>query len=661
MLNDLASFGRYFVNQVPPVHSLSRVTALLFFLIFCSRVWAGELPAITEETVTHWADSVFEPAIERNQLTGAVISVVKDGALIMTKGYGLAQATHAGPVDPYNTRFRIGSITKTFTGTLLAKLVADGTIESIDDPANKYLKRYTLPSNNGTDISIRHLMTHSAGFEDTFYFLGSEEPQIIPIPAEVFDRFRPAFVRPTGHSVVYSNFGVASLGLLLEDQMGAPIHELMHRYIFAPLGMLDTELLVDIESPRGLGVPGTIGADGSIHETPFVPINPAAAQTGSIVSTAPDMAKFMLAHLDAGMVSQDLLPAEGFKLMRIRYAENSPALNGLGMTLFVDQWNKKQTLSHGGNWVGFHSWMTMIPSLDSGVFISLMSESPRPSVTSRFLSAFLPGLAPGSSPAILSASKFNNQFLRYFLGPKRELFSEKAGNFDQYAGSYQSNRRSFTSVEKLGELIYFGQGLLHLTVGERGLYLSGSGPWLSQGGGLFVSESTREALEIKRDTYTGVLTLTPDIGVYTFSQIPAYMHPKLHTKIVVVSVLMACILLLVCFTNRGLDSSSRALAVAVNVILIAIPISIFAGYSEGGSMMDDLYAGNLYRTQIVVTLCNILAALTGVLLARQFFRSHPTRGQNIVVYLTLANACLAVLILVMYNAIGWWMPGNVSV
>lgn len=634
-------------------------TVLLSYLLFSGGAASAEEAvetAITEANVTAWADETFESALSGGQITGATISVVKDGELLMSKGYGHANAMQAAPVDPYETRFRIGSITKTFTATLLARLLDEGIIQSVDDPANNYLKRYQLPDNNGQPITIRQLMTHSAGFEDTFHFLGSEEAQPIPIPAEIFDRMRPAFVRPAGHSVVYSNFGVATLGLLLEDQMGAPIDKLMETYIFEPLGMHHTDLLVDVGVPDGIGVPGTIAPDGSVKETRFVPINPAAAQTGSIVSTAPDMAKYMLAHLDGGQTSDALMSPGGFSRMRMRYAENSPALTGLGMTFFLDEWNGHATFSHGGNWVGFHSWMTMMPDEQAGVFISLMSEAPLPSVSDRFLAAFFPSFASERSKAMLSAYSLNDAFLGHFLGPKRSLSPAKQEDLQRYVGAYQSDRRNLTSAERLGELIYFGQGLLDVTADDKGLYVGGSGPFIPQGEGVFVHETARSAIQIKNDSLSEAMVLTPDIGIYTFSRVPALMHPALHTGVFIVTSLIALFAAIAAIFRRREAWADRLIVAAPSLALVALPLLAFAGYDAAGSMMNDLYAGNLGRTHIVVAFANLVAVFALVLLLNMR-RRMPDRWLRTVAWVSLLNTIPALMILAHYHGLGWSMPG----
>src|SRR5690606_36604128 len=92
-------------------------------------------PALDAPNVAAWADETFTQALAQHQFSGATVSVVKDGALIFSNGYGRADYSRPGPVDPARTQFRIGSITKTFTATMIAQLVDEGRIASLDDPA----------------------------------------------------------------------------------------------------------------------------------------------------------------------------------------------------------------------------------------------------------------------------------------------------------------------------------------------------------------------------------------------------------------------------------------------------------------------------------------------------------------------------------------------
>ena len=485
------------------------------------------------ETAQNWADENIGKLVEDGRVTGAVVSVVKDGQVIYASGYGLADVVAKTTSSANTTRVRIGSITKTFTATVIAQLMDEGVIASLEDPANKYLKRYKLPRNIGEDIRLRHLLTHTAGFEDKFYAIGFDKPVEIPIQAEKFDRLRPPYTRPVDEQVVYSNFGVATLGLVIEDLTGLPIDEVMKRRIFEPLKMNGTDILVTLGEPEGLAKPGDIAPDASVTgPTKFVAINPAVAQTGSIVSTAADMAKYMNAHLGHG----DILTASVQKNLQTRIADNASEISGLGMVFIVDDWAGYKTVSHGGNWAGFHTWMTLLPDDDIGVFVSLLSNAKAPGLVDRFISAVAPSHSKAQSPALLSALSVANGFLDDQYGPKRQLPTvdmTALENLKQYAGYYRSDRRPFSFAEELSSLVFFGADVLKVKAQSTGLYLGTTGPFVPVGDGKFILESgARPMTIIKPNPRTDKLTLIPEIGIYTFTKISWWTNPKLHAAII---------------------------------------------------------------------------------------------------------------------------------
>ena len=117
---------------------------ILGLILTCSNTLAG--PEMNAGEVELWATGLVGPSIEEKRLSGAVVTYVKDGEIRFSRGYGYADYLKKIPVDPETTGFRIGSNTKTFTATAIAQLMDKGIITSLDDPANKYLKRIQLPS-----------------------------------------------------------------------------------------------------------------------------------------------------------------------------------------------------------------------------------------------------------------------------------------------------------------------------------------------------------------------------------------------------------------------------------------------------------------------------------------------------------------------------------
>lgn len=601
------------------------------------------------ESIGRWADSTFETLLSNNQITGAVVSVVQDGEIIHERGYGVANVVTGEAADPHRTRVRIGSTTKTFTATIIAQLMDEGVIETLDDPVNRYLDRYQLPDNDGVPITLRHLLTHSAGFEDRFFFIGSDRPVDIPVRPELFDTLRPAYARPAGDRVVYSNFGVAVLGLVIEDLTGMSIDEAMRRRIFAPLGMTNTELAVSIEEPAGLAFPGLIDGTGeTTGPVPFVAINPAVAQTGSIVSTAGDMARYMNAQLGNG----DVLNAAIRTRLHRRIESNDEQLNGIGMVFFVDQWAGRTTIAHGGNWAGFHTWMVLLPEEGLGFFVTLLGDAQPTGLVSQLIGAAFPGRAAPPSPAMLSAASMSDRFLAELFGPKRAAPQSAAlslEDLNRYTGYFRADRRPFTTVEELSSLVYFGAEVVQVTAQADGLYLNGTGPWVPTGEGRFVLDAgTRPMMVIAPHPETGILTLHPDIGIYTFSRIAAWQHPGTQSLVLHILLLLSLVGLFVPLLMRRTWLAVAPFAIGLTGATMLG--CLFVGYEPGATMMTGYFAGHLSRIIVFVGAAHLMLIAGLASLVLPLTRSMARRWKLTFIALGLNSVVIAV-ILFQYNAI----------
>jgi CubicO group peptidase (beta-lactamase class C family) len=630
--------------------------------LLSSRAAADESlapPTIDAESVAAWADETFNAAFERGEFSGATVSVVRDGALLFSRGYGRADYAREGTVDPSKTQFRIGSVSKTFTATLIALLIEDGRIESVDDPVNRYLKDYVLPDNDGVAITLHHLLTHTAGFEDRFFFIGADFPTPARLSGAEFDRLRPAYVRPAGTRIVYSNFGIALLGRVIEDVTGESIERVMQTRLFDPLGMQHTKLLVDIAEPEDLGKPGAIGPDKRMTAVKFNPINPAIAPAGSIVTTADDMARYMIAQLGRGptdpQTGKPVLSRETLDRLHTRSASNEPETTGIGMVFFVEDWGGVPTVAHGGNWPGFHSWMTLLPSLDAGVFVSVMSGAPTPQIGEALSLLFMPWRKPPSSPAVMSGGVYANSFLTRFIGERRALPAPVAANdAAELAGWYQPDRRVFTTAEAISDLLSFGIGNLRITNTPDGLDIGGAAPWRPAGNGVFVLDApTRNQAVIRHDERVDAPVLVPDLGIYTFTRVAWYQHPRLHAYIYVAA-LLACAIGLA-LGARAPVLSGRIAAWAVTLAALALPFIAYAGHVDDAAMMNRLYAGHTERLAAFVVVANLIPIAALIAL----WGAAKTSGSSRIRWgLGLAGVSgLAIsIVLYIYNAIGWNVP-----
>ena len=170
---------------------------LLFFL---SLALSLQLPAQSLRDTTDlesFMDGLLTAVLKEKNIAGATLAVIVDGKVTLTKGYGFADIDKQIPVDPKTTLFRIGSITKLFVWTAVMQQVALGKL-NLEADINTYLKDFKIPDEFDQPITLKHLMTHTPGFEDRVIGLfAKDSTKLLPLGTilkkELPDRVRPPF------------------------------------------------------------------------------------------------------------------------------------------------------------------------------------------------------------------------------------------------------------------------------------------------------------------------------------------------------------------------------------------------------------------------------------------------------------------------------------
>lgn len=336
-------------------------------------------PKLSASEVEAWSDATFGRALAERRFSGLAITVVQDDTVLFTRGYGHADLERRLPLDPASTRLRIGSITKTFTAMAIAQLLERGKIRSIDDPVNTYLRRDRLPKVDGKDITLRHLLTHTAGFDSRAFNLATDQTFSLPLTAEQVQAQRPPIVGKLGERSVYSNYGTAMLAVVVEDLTGQSIEQYFQKHLFKPMGMSDTVLNMTPRPTVNLAVPSRFLPSGTAQPQRFLGVHPFFAPVGAIESTPADMARYMIANLQEGRgESAAVLGPQAFQRLHRRIAGNHPATSGFAMVFITLDWNGVTFFGHGGDWPGFHSIVFMSPESNAGFFISCLCEYPQP-------------------------------------------------------------------------------------------------------------------------------------------------------------------------------------------------------------------------------------------------------------------------------------------
>ncbi len=327
-----------------------------------------EATPLTAADVGAWLDGFMPVALARAGVVGAVVVVVKDGAVLFEKGYGYADVANRTPVDPKTTLFRPASISKLFTWTAVMQLVEQGKLD-LDADVNLYLD-FKIPPREGKPITLRNIMTHTTGFEEWGRGLMRSKPNPVSL-GEMMKSSVPARVFAPGTTPAYSNYGAALAGYIVERVSGEPFEQYIDNHIYKPLGMEHSTFLQP--PPERLAPLVSKGyPDVSRPAEPFEYGNVTPA--GSMSASGDDMAKFMIAHLQDGRLGEAMiLKPETARLMHNSRTAIMAPLNGIELGFIDADINGHRVISHGGDLAYFHSNLSLFIDDHVGLFISMNS------------------------------------------------------------------------------------------------------------------------------------------------------------------------------------------------------------------------------------------------------------------------------------------------
>jgi CubicO group peptidase (beta-lactamase class C family) len=372
-----------------------------------------------------WLDETMARQLEEHRIPGAAVVVLSDGEVVLAKGYGYADLASRRPVDADETIFSVGSTGKLVTWTAVMQGVEDGRLE-LDRDVDDYLtdSAVTVPDTYEDPVTLRHLGTHSAGFEDTFAGMVADDPSEIRSMEAILAEHQPARVRPPGQFVAYSNYGTALAGHALAEQSDTSFVELVDDRIFTPLAMDDTTyaqpLPARLESRRAVGYTYQNGAYRA-HDPVIWTLPP---EGGSLRTTATDMGQFALAHLNEGAYgSERILEPETVREMHRRQftkSEAVPELNGMGYGFIEMDRNDETIVGHWGDTPRFKSLLALYPERDTGLFVVYNSPGGAPA---RFelLQAFTDRYYPRSDEPVVEPPDGAGERARELAGDYRSL------------------------------------------------------------------------------------------------------------------------------------------------------------------------------------------------------------------------------------------------
>lgn len=395
------------------------------------------LPAAELEA---FVDGLMRRGMTEDHIAGATVAVVQNGQVVLKKGYGVASLKGHRPVDPDRTLFRVASISKTFTWITVMNEIEAGRMR-LDGPVNLYLPEpIQIRGKSMAPVLMRHLMTHTPGFEDRALGQLFEQDwrRVRPLN-EYLRQERPRRVREPGALPAYSNYGAALAGAAVANVTGKPFEQLVAEEILLPAGMTRTTFRDarpwrdDLPAPMA----PALAADRSdgFRWTPLgwreqqPELTGQIAPAGGASSTAADMGRYMMLLLGGGTIDGKTIysprAAQAFRAPMYRPAPEAAGWNGGFQDIPLP--GGRRGFGHAGDTLWFHSNLVVVPELNLGVFIAVNTD------TGAELPAFLP-----------------NAIIERFYAPTpaarvvRPLTADEA---KIYEGDYLTTRRAYYGLE----------------------------------------------------------------------------------------------------------------------------------------------------------------------------------------------------------------------
>ncbi len=365
--------------------------------------------------------------MKRLDVPGVAIGIWHTGKEY-AEGFGITSVEHPLPVTA-NTLFQTGSISKTFTGTMIMKLVEDGKVD-LETPVKKYIQDFNVQDKDVTErVTVRHLLTHMGGWVgDYFNDFGNGEDALDKM---VKDIARLPQVQPLGTIWSYNNTGFNVASRIIEIITKKPYEQAAQEMLFDPLGLnmsffYPSDLLFTHRF-----VVGHQKVKGKVQVARPWAIGRAGNGVGGVVSTVRDLLKYARFHMSNG--KKNVITGKSLKAMRVQQADAGPR-GGMGITWFIRKVGDIRMYAHGGATNGQQAYFFFIPQKE-----------------------FALAILTNSDDGGIITSGITNYAIKLYFGAKPKLpkpIQKPAGELKEYVGRYQIGTECFDLKVKGGHLIY---------------------------------------------------------------------------------------------------------------------------------------------------------------------------------------------------------------
>lgn len=364
-----------------------------------------------------FVDQFFAEEMPKQHIPGAAVSVVKDGEIFFTKGYGYANVEKQIPVNADRTLFRVASLSKLFTATAAMQLYERDLLD-LNADVNQYLPNFQLENPYSEPVTAARMMMHTDGTTKRRIGIAARTAAEMKPLGDYLASHMPPVVWKPGELYSYSSHSTALLGYLVERLSNTPFAEYIDRNIFQPLQMQRSTFLQP--PPPELAQDLAVGyqyRSGKFQPVPFLYLNIAPA--ASMSTTATDMAHFMIAQLQNGRYNNsNILKPETVQLMHEQHFTHHPKLPGTGYGFRERLENNIRMVGHLGSLRGYSSSLDLMPDRNIGIFIASNSFG---GIHEKLLNQILDRYFPVANEAPPIESRLSNAQLNRFTGTYRDL------------------------------------------------------------------------------------------------------------------------------------------------------------------------------------------------------------------------------------------------
>jgi CubicO group peptidase (beta-lactamase class C family) len=335
----------------------SRLAVLVLFLALATLSVGGQAPTAADPRFDRVADAV-QSQMKELGVPGVALGILADGQM-RTRAFGVTNVDHPLPVTD-ETLFQIGSISKTFTGTAIMRLVEQGKLR-LDDPIRKHVPRFAVKDADASArATVRDTLTHMGGWEGDFFDDPSSGDDALERIVERMAKLEQT--AKVGEMWGYNNAGFYAAGRIIEVVTGKPFERAMRELVLDPIG-IDTAYYfpADVMTRRfvvGHGVPRGVAN----VLTPW-PVPRAANAAGGVTTNVGSMLRYAAFHMGDGTsaAGAKVLSESSLRQMRSAIVPKAGSDQEMGLTWHLSRAGGVLVAEHGGGTIGQISQLRLVP------------------------------------------------------------------------------------------------------------------------------------------------------------------------------------------------------------------------------------------------------------------------------------------------------------